>query len=348
MARKASEKVPTTPKVKKGKASKNAAEISSEPVAIKVNKLTEEGLEGVFDKIIERNTQNKPPVKEKYRPPKKTKETVAEISRPLTPLDKKAAELKKRADDKAAKLKKKANKKASRLKKKAYGKAAVLQAKAEDKTSRANRKIDRKAVKRELKETIKQAKLEAARKLGNIPLEKLPADLDIDSGLRRKPTFKIVATRLVIVATSLVVLCVLAGFAYTWYIGQNPDTTAAVTAPVVAETRTEVKPLARAENAKQGVAVQSISSPIQPGSEASIYIRTSPASVCTILVKYNEIASKDPGLITKTADEYGMVDWTWSVGSSTPIGKWPVTVTCTRNSKTAVVVGDLQVVQTIN
>jgi hypothetical protein len=37
------------------------------------------------------------------------------------------------------------------------------------------------------------------------------------------------------------------------------------------------------------------------------------------------------------------VSWSWTVGTSTPKGTWPVLVTCTYATKTAVVQGDLVV-----
>jgi hypothetical protein len=89
------------------------------------------------------------------------------------------------------------------------------------------------------------------------------------------------------------------------------------------------------------VSIQSITSPVAPGDNASIYIHTNRDSKCTITAVYNNIPSKDAGLSPKTADEYGLASWSWTVESTVPVGKWPVTVTCVWNKKIAVVVGDL-------
>jgi hypothetical protein len=143
---------------------------------------------------------------------------------------------------------------------------------------------------------------------------------------------------------SLIILSVGAGVAYTWYNGQNPpvDTSAqsvameTPTAPVMRHTQP-------APNAPESAAVEAITSPVQPGSNASITVKTNPTSACTIAVTYNNVPSKDSGLSPKVADEYGIVSWTWTVESSVPVGKWPAKVTCVYNKKSAMVQADLQV-----
>jgi hypothetical protein len=139
----------------------------------------------------------------------------------------------------------------------------------------------------------------------------------------------------------LLILVLVAGLVYTWYMGQHA-VVKENTIPVKTSTKT-TKPVQLAPNAKEGAAVQSISSPIAPGSNASIFIKTNRDSKCSITAVYKKVPSKDSGLIPKIADEYGMVSWSWTVERTVPVGKWPVTVTCTWNKKTAVVVGDLVV-----
>jgi len=148
------------------------------------------------------------------------------------------------------------------------------------------------------------------------------------------------------VAISIVVLVVLfigAGAIYTWVMGKTAQPVATVeesvaTAPKSTLQRPQVDP-----NAAESASVQSLTSPVAPGENASVTIKTNPGSWCTIIVKYNEVKSTDSGLVGKTSDEYGSITWTWTVESSTPEGKWPVNVTCLRNSKSAVVIGDLVV-----
>jgi hypothetical protein len=114
-----------------------------------------------------------------------------------------------------------------------------------------------------------------------------------------------------------------------------------VVVPVQTTKPKTTEPAQPAPNAKEGVAVQSLTSPVAPGDNASIDIHTNRDSKCTITVVYNNIPSKDAGLTPKTADEYGLASWSWTVESTVPVGKWPVTVTCEWNKKIAVVIGDL-------
>lgn len=146
----------------------------------------------------------------------------------------------------------------------------------------------------------------------------------------------------------LVVIAVGAGIGYTWYVGQQKPT-----ALPVEEATPEAKPVTfdrpnTDPKAPESASVQSLTSPVTPGDNALIAIKTNPGSWCTIKAVYNDVPSKDSGLYGKAADEYGSVSWTWTVESSVPTGKWPVTVTCVRNDKSAVVVGDLVVANQTN
>lgn len=130
---------------------------------------------------------------------------------------------------------------------------------------------------------------------------------------------------------------------YTWFMGQKGVESAAVATPVEAKPAPVIKPTKPAANARVGAAVHMLTSPVPPGSNASITVKTLATAKCTIVVEYNKVASKDSDLVAKTADEYGMVSWTWTVGESVPLGKWPVKVTCAYNKSSAMVQGDLVV-----
>lgn len=138
------------------------------------------------------------------------------------------------------------------------------------------------------------------------------------------------------------------GAAYIWYIGQHSVVDTNVIVNPVKDTPNITTPTKPAANAQESAAVRMLESPVVPGENSSITVKTNAGSRCTITVLYNQIASKDSGLIPKTADEYGIVDWSWTVDSSVPLGKWPVTVTCVYNNRSAVVVGDLEVVAEVN
>ncbi|HUC96446.1 MAG TPA: hypothetical protein VMR16_02145 [Candidatus Saccharimonadales bacterium] len=140
----------------------------------------------------------------------------------------------------------------------------------------------------------------------------------------------------------VLILLLIAGVAYTWYTGQNVKVKDDV-APVKTSQPTTTQPSQLATNAKEGVAIQGISSPVSPGSNATVTIETNRDSVCSITVVYNNVPSKDSGLTPKTADEYGTATWSWTVGSTVPVGTWPVTISCVWNKKSAIVIGNLVV-----
>ncbi|MEO6109586.1 MAG: hypothetical protein ABIP50_01065 [Candidatus Saccharimonadales bacterium] len=143
----------------------------------------------------------------------------------------------------------------------------------------------------------------------------------------------------------LLVLFIGAGVAYTFYMSQT-ETPKIVTTPVVDKKNT-ITHVKIAANAPASASVQSITTPIMPGDNASISIKSNPGSSCAIKVEYNKIPSTDSGLKDKVSDEFGITTWSWTIEPTAPEGKWPVSVTCTYNTKTAVVVGDLVVSKTI-
>ncbi len=103
------------------------------------------------------------------------------------------------------------------------------------------------------------------------------------------------------------------------------------------------QPVKPASNAPEGVAIDTITSPIAAGSNASIGVLTNAGSVCDINVTYNGIQSSDSGLTSKKADAYGNVMWSWTVESSVPVGSWPIKITCVYNSRSAVYSTNIQV-----
>lgn len=136
-----------------------------------------------------------------------------------------------------------------------------------------------------------------------------------------------------------------AGAAYVWYVGTTePVQPAALPTPPTqnklaqATTKPKAKP-----TGPVGVSVQVLTSPVKPGGNASLTIRTRPDAACSVKVTYKDQPSTDGGLIPKTADEFGLVQWTWTVESSRPVGTWPVDVTCALGDMSGYVRGDLEV-----
>jgi len=140
----------------------------------------------------------------------------------------------------------------------------------------------------------------------------------------------------------LLLLFILAGVVYTLLADQHPSK-ASIPTPVNSTPEPVIKPKAPADNAREGAAVQTITSPVAQGSNAALTVDTNATSTCSISVVYNNVPSKDSGLSNKTADAYGTVSWSWTVDPSVPVGTWPVTVTCTYHGRSAVVTTNLQV-----
>ncbi len=139
----------------------------------------------------------------------------------------------------------------------------------------------------------------------------------------------------------VLVLLIGVGVAYIWYMGQQEVDPNAIASKVDYKPVETKKPVKEADNVNVGASIQSLTSPVSPGSNVSVVVNTNQESQCTISVIYDKTESKDSGLLPKKSDEYGMVSWTWTVENSVPLGKWPVKVTCSKGTKSGVVVGDL-------
>jgi hypothetical protein len=167
--------------------------------------------------------------------------------------------------------------------------------------------------------------------------------------IRRQPIAIRVATskrlrRTIIGSIMGVTLIIGGGLVYTWWMGRHAKLAPQVEAATVQDSRPFFEPTAPDPRENVGVAIQALTSPLTPGSNASVSIRTFPDATCTITVTYNNVKSTDSGLAGKTADEYGTIVWSWSVESNVPIGKWPVDITCIHHEKTGYVRGDLVIV----
>lgn len=144
----------------------------------------------------------------------------------------------------------------------------------------------------------------------------------------------------------LLVLAVGAGIGYIWYTGQQAPAGTAIQEPVAAPAAPK-GPQARvpSPDAPVSASIQNLTTPVAPGDNASVSVRTTPTANCVIVVKYDDQQSSDSGLSPKAADEFGLLSWTWTVDEAAPLGTWPVEVTCVFGDKSAVVKGDLEVAQ---
>lgn len=163
---------------------------------------------------------------------------------------------------------------------------------------------------------------------------------------RKAKAFKLVRN-ITLSFLALLVIVIGLGVAYTWYVGQQSEKKVSdFVAPTPASERSPKAPLQQAPDAVMSASVQSFTSPVIRGSNASIMVKTNSKASCTILVEYNKVPSTDSGLTPKTADAYGIVQWAWTV-PDVPLGTWPVTVTCANKAHSAVVKGDLKVVESL-
>lgn len=152
------------------------------------------------------------------------------------------------------------------------------------------------------------------------------------------------AKNISISAFILITIAMVGGFFYTWYTGRDVSVIETdITTKTAAATDLFSTPPQQRDDVSVGVSVQSLSSPVKPGSTATMSIKTNTKVKCSIEAVYDKVKAEDLGLLPKQADEYGTVTWTWLVPSKTPIGKWPITVTCANSVKSGVA-GDTLVV----
>lgn len=134
------------------------------------------------------------------------------------------------------------------------------------------------------------------------------------------------------------------GTIYVYLSDRSPTKAKSSIAPSSSVQVSAPKPALPGPNAPEGVAVNSIVSPVKVGSNSSISISTNALSTCNITVTYNNILSTDSGLAgTKKANDYGQVSWSWTVPINTPLGSWPVKVTCVYRGRSGVVISNLVV-----
>lgn len=141
----------------------------------------------------------------------------------------------------------------------------------------------------------------------------------------------------------LLVLLVGAALLFVWLGQAGVQPQAAEDPQAKAQLQSEDPTRRLDPEAPVGVSVQSISSPVEPGNNVLIIAQTRPEATCTITVEYDDVEATDSGLHEKTADVYGSIQWTWAVPANTPEGAWPVTIYCTYNEKSGMVIKDLVV-----
>lgn len=145
---------------------------------------------------------------------------------------------------------------------------------------------------------------------------------------------------------ALLAILVGAGLAYTYFMGG--DGASIKTAPVAATVSTDptagmIKPHKLSPKAPESASIQMLTPSVKRGAAATLSVKTQPTSACTVIVDHNHIAYPVPTLKKQTADEFGSVNWDWTMPKTAPAGSSTVTVTCTYLKRSAVVQGDVVV-----
>ncbi len=94
---------------------------------------------------------------------------------------------------------------------------------------------------------------------------------------------------------------------------------------VVVSGSPAAKPPSAAASGK--VKFVSVTSPISAGSDATLVVEAPSGATCSIVVTYKSGPSSAAGLYPQSAHS-GRISWTWTVGTRTTPGRWPIDVSC--------------------
>lgn len=112
----------------------------------------------------------------------------------------------------------------------------------------------------------------------------------------------------------------------------QPTTASGSQTPGATSVTTTPRPSATAVPGQQtdaGLKIESLTSPIKPGQQASLKISTTPKSSCTLnYVPPTGTPGNAPGAIGKPADEAGNVIFTWDIPGDTKKGKGLLLIKC--------------------
>lgn len=137
------------------------------------------------------------------------------------------------------------------------------------------------------------------------------------------------AKNITIAVLLIVLIMIVAAVVYVWYSGLNPAEQAAIKPVDTESIAPKIKTHLTDPNAPVGIVQQTFVGTVVPPANAFISIKTNTSAACQIQVTYhNNTKSNDTGLVPKIADDFGVVQWSWSVPAGIPVGKYPVEITC--------------------
>ena len=133
--------------------------------------------------------------------------------------------------------------------------------------------------------------------------------------MQHKQVLRRIRNILISIAVLLVIFAGI-GMIYTFYASQA-NTAPSVSKPESTLRPNTVKHTKLANNVPASASIQSLTTPVMPGDNASISVKGNPGSTCSIKFEYNKVASVDSGLVTKLTDDFGVVIWAWTLSPTT-------------------------------
>lgn len=179
-----------------------------------------------------------------------------------------------------------------------------------------------------------------------MPLAPVKNRARISVSKKDKALKKLVKWTVIIVV--LLVLIIGLGILIIWLL--QPKKIDSNTTPAPATQKPTIAPAHKfGPNIPIGSSVQSISSPIAPGDNAYVTLRTTEGATCSIKVVSLDQHGKeidrvsDSGLVDKKVDDFGVVTWTWTMPVGAAIKIWQADMYCKRDDKSTRSVGEIEV-----
>lgn len=154
--------------------------------------------------------------------------------------------------------------------------------------------------------------------------------------------------RALLIIMLITLLIVILALIYVWLFPPKPDP-ALAPIPKGPQVPSDFSPTKFGEDVPIGSAIQSITTPISPGDNASIILRTTERSICSIAVVHIDDYGRklrqleDSGLVDKKADDYGVVSWTWTMPLDAALAEWKANMYCKRDSMSTESIGRIVV-----
>ncbi len=147
---------------------------------------------------------------------------------------------------------------------------------------------------------------------------------------RQRHQRKRTAWRLVLISMFVVMALVISGFLYAWYYAKtHPVKQGELPLPKPSKITNASPAKDVSPDTPVGVAIESVSSPVKLGDNASLSVKTLPKATCNLRFTYKDgTISKDAGLSPKVADDFGIAAWTWTIEPARAAGTAVMEATC--------------------